>query len=59
MINGEDRNGSDAADKIIVSKKAMKAAIDFVQVCCQHTAHIAGRGNITEELAQIEKGGYF
>lgn len=57
----EDETEKDAADiplglSKIVSKKAMKAAIDFVQVCCQHTAHIAGRGNITEELAQIEKG---
>jgi hypothetical protein len=40
----------------IVSKKAMKAAIDFVQVCCQHTAHIAGRGSIADELTLIENG---
>lgn len=61
VINSEDANGSDAASdplglSTIVSKKAMTAAIDFVQVCCQHTAHIAGRGNISEELTQIEQG---
>lgn len=42
-----------------VSKRAIKAAINFVEVCCQHTAHIAGRGDINAELELIGKGWFY
>lgn len=29
-----------------ISLDAIKAAINFVEVCCQHTAYISGRGQI-------------
>ena len=41
-----------------VTQTAIEAAIDFVDVCCQHTAYIAGRGNIDEELKILETGTY-
>ena len=33
-----------------ISKEAIAASIKFVQLCCQQTAHMAGRGNIKEKL---------
>ena len=39
-----------------VSKAAIEAAIDFVEVCCQHTAYITGRGDINQELEHLESG---
>ena len=41
-----------------VTQTAIEAAIDFVDVCRQHTAYIAGRGNIDEELKILETGMY-
>ena len=32
----------------IISDMAIDAAINFVEVCCQHTAYITGRGNINQ-----------
>jgi pyruvate/oxaloacetate carboxyltransferase len=42
-----------------ISEDALKAAVDFVDVCTQHVAHIAGRGLISEavkELQDVQKG---
>ena len=39
-----------------ISDAAIQAAIDFVEVCCQHTAYITGRGNINEELEHLQSG---
>ena len=39
-----------------VSEDAISAAIDFVDVCCQHTAYMAGRGSITEDIATYLTG---
>lgn len=33
-----------------ISDQAINAAIDFVEVCCQQTAYIAGRGKIHDEI---------
>ncbi len=35
---------------------AMEAAIHFVEVCCQQTAYMAGRGEIEKELTLIVQG---
>ena len=60
--NGEDEENSDnkrdggggGQAGEVVAEKALKAAINFVEVCCQHTAFIAGRGNISDELIRAE-----
>lgn len=39
-----------------ISEMAIEAAIDFVEVCCQQTAYITGRGNILEELELLQSG---
>ena len=41
-----------------ITETAIKCAIDFVEVCCQHTAYLTGRGNIEQELKLIELGKY-
>ena len=33
-----------------ISNEATYAATDFVEVCCQHTVYITGRGLIHEEV---------
>ena len=39
-----------------VTKDAIDAAIHFVEVCCQQTAYIAGRGELEKELNMIVQG---
>lgn len=39
-----------------ISQDAIKAAINFVEVCCQHTAYISGRGQIENELELVQAG---
>ena len=39
-----------------ISEVAVEAAIDFVEVCCQHAAYITGRGNLDEEIDFMETG---
>lgn len=38
----------------VITDLAIKAAINFVEVCCQHTAYITGHGKIDEELETLE-----
>ena len=40
----------------IISESAIAAAIDFVEVCCQHTAYVTGRGDINTEVDLVETG---
>ena len=39
-----------------ITEMAIEAAIDLVELCCQHTAYITGRGNINNELDIVEAG---
>jgi len=39
-----------------ITQEAIEAGIDFVEVCCQHTAIVTGRGNIEEELHFLKAG---
>ena len=39
-----------------VSEDVLTAAINFVDVCCQHTAFIAGRGTISQEISGLVDG---
>lgn len=36
-----------------ITKEAVLAAIGFVELCCQQTAFMAGRGLITEDIEII------
>ncbi len=47
---------SDAPIADSISNKATEAAINFVEVCCQHTAYISGRGKIDDELELVVAG---
>ena len=40
----------------IISESAIEAAIDFVEVCCQHTAYLTGWGDINLEVDLMEAG---
>ena len=37
-----------------ISEEAVTAVINFVQLCCQQTAYMAGRGRILEEIQIIK-----
>ena len=39
-----------------ISELAIIAAQDFVDVCCQHTAFVAGRGDIQDAIQQLQLG---
>lgn len=39
-----------------ISDDAIKAAIDVVDVCIQHAAFLAGRGEISDIIEEIGKG---
>lgn len=50
---------SDASDNPLpdtISENAIVAAIDFVEVCCQQAAYIAGRKDIKKEIEHMEAG---
>ena len=38
-----------------LSQEAILASINFVALCCQQTAFMAGRGSITEEIQLIKE----
>lgn len=37
-----------------VSETAIQAAVNFIQVACQQTAYIAGRGGLIEEIEKFK-----
>lgn len=43
----------------IISDVAIRAAINFVNVTCQQTAYIAGRGVLEEEIERVGNGNCF
>ena len=43
-------------DTLYISTEALYAAIDFVQTSIQHTAYIANRHSISEEVELAESG---
>ena len=38
-----------------ISDAALKAAINFVDVCVQHAAYLGGRGELLEEIEHIHQ----
>ena len=50
----EDKEGEEIPDAI--SKEALNAAIDFVQLACQQTAYMVGRGKVEEEVQKFQNG---
>ena len=49
-----DDYGNELSSK--VTQAAIEAVINFVEVCCQHTAYIAGHSDINEQLKLFETG---
>ena len=39
--------------------EAITAAIDMVDVCIQHAAYLAGRGDINEMIQEMAKGNHY
>jgi len=39
----------------LITPKTMKAAINFVDVCCQHTAYVTGRQTIENEVKKYQQ----
>jgi len=45
----------------VISEDALKAALNFVEVCNQHLAYLSGRGQIEDAIdviIDIQKGSY-
>lgn len=40
----------------IISEAALQAAENYVDLCCQHTAFLAGKGDIEDAIFKIQKG---
>ena len=49
--------GKDNPVSVEVSEEAVKAAVDFVNISCQQTAFIAGRGPLQEEFERFKNNG--
>ena len=39
-----------------ICSEALEAAQDFIDMCCQHAAFMAGRGEIPDEIQQLQTG---
>ena len=39
-----------------VSEEAVRAAVNFVDLCLQHAAYLAGRGDISEAIQALHPG---
>ena len=40
----------------VITNEAIKASIDFVEVCCQHAAYLTGRGDLQQEFELLKSG---
>ena len=40
----------------VISNEAVKAAIDLVDVCIQHAAFLAGRGDVNDRVEELARG---
>lgn len=49
-------NVQDEQRNLTLTVEAIDAAIHFVEVCCQQTAYISGRGDLDQELKMIMEG---
>ena len=54
----DDRQIDVEGGKMVIAPNAIKAAIHFIEVSCQHVAFIAGRGEISQEIDTIKQGMY-
>ena len=41
----------------IIQTKAIIVAKNFVDICCQHAAYVAGRGDIEDEIESLSSAG--
>lgn len=59
-FNINEDNSNDAMDTItdnitdVIQNDAIVAAINFIDICCQQTAYIAGRNDIKEDIKLIK-----
>lgn len=58
---GKQRSPPDdtSIPQVIISCDAITAATHFVEMCGQHVAFIAGRGEIDEEIKMLDFGKFF
>ncbi len=54
--NSEEEVLPGAAEMLQISESAIKAAINFVEVCVLHTALMAGRGFMSDETENLKTG---
>ena len=54
-------DGSIVVEEVLptIQVEAIIAAKNFVSICCQHAAYIAGRGDIEDEIEAIQSPGIY
>ena len=52
----EEDDTNDIMVPVVITERAILAAINFVELCCQQTAYMAGRGDIEEDIQLIKSG---
>ena len=50
----QEAQASTESDSDEISEKAVVAAINFTELCCQQTAFMSGRDNIKEDIQTIK-----
>lgn len=48
--------GKEELVSLTITEEAVMSAIEFVRVCCQQTAFMAGRGDIKEDIKIMKEG---
>lgn len=54
MNGSREGSGSNSDINLIISDKALLASINFVELCCQQAAYIAGRGDIKDDIKNVK-----
>ena len=54
VLFDEEKEGEEISDAI--SNEVLCAATDFVELACQQTAYMVGRGNVEEEVQKFQIG---
>ena len=54
MNRSREGSGSNSDLNLIISDKALLASINFVELCCQQAAYIAGRGDIKDDIKNVK-----
>ena len=54
MNGSREGSGSNSDLNLIISDKVLLASINFVELCCQQAAYIAGRGDIKDDIKNVK-----